>query len=232
MAVAYREARLLPKHLSHLPNWIDKNLVLVSEKPWFGKELPDDGTARLAEEAGADVIIHPWENEESQRNAGLDYLKDYDWVIVLDPDEFLSNADWHRLEGQLTFADAKAYAVMQQFTYWKNGYVANPPRDYKMLIAVKPSVNFIEKRVIDGYYKEAPVLLHHFSWAKTDKEVWDKITHYAHAKDFDTKKWFNEVWKKWKPGMKNVHPTTPETLHELVKFKLPPELERLDLWPR
>jgi predicted transcriptional regulator YdeE len=68
------------------------------------------------------------------------------------------------------------------------------------------------------------------SWVKTDEEVWNKISHYAHAEDFDIKAWYENVWLKWKPGMQDVHPTTPETLHNLIPAKLPPELEKLNLW--
>lgn len=230
MTICYRESRLIKKFLNHIPSWVDKKLVLVSEKPWFGDELPDDGTAKLAEGL-ADVIVYPWETEEEQRNAGLEYLSDYDWVIVLDPDEFLDNENWEALKDCLELADAKALVVSHQLTYWKDGYVADPPRDYQMLIAVRPGVRFVDKRVVNTGYQEIPVFLHHMSWAKTDKEVWDKITHYAHANDFDTEEWFEDVWKKWKPGMKDVHPTTPETLHNLIPAKLPPELDKLQLWP-
>lgn len=231
LAVAYNEQRLIEKHLKHIPEWIDKKLVLVSAVPWHGDyELPDN-TDKLASKY-ADVIVYPWENEAEQRNAGLDYLSDYDWVIILDPDEFLDNTGWENLREYLKYTDHEALVCDYQLTYWKDGYVADPPRDYQMLIAVKPSVRFAEKRVVDTGYGVAPVKVHHFSWARTDDEVWSKITHYEHSKDFDTLRWFNEVWMNWKLGVKDVHPTTPDTLHDFKKAKLPKELERLDLWPK
>lgn len=232
VAVAYREARLIGKHLSHIPDWVDEKLVLVSSKPWFGDELPDDGTADIAREHGATVIEHDWANETDQRNAGQEYLSDYDWIIVLDPDEFLCNKDWEKLKYLINMPQYMALIVQGQFTYWKNGYVANPPKDYPMLIAVRPNIRFIDKRVIDSSYNVAlGIWLHHFSWAKTDEEVWNKISHYAHATDFNIKDWYENVWLKWKPGMQDVHPTTPSTLHDLVPAELPKELEELNLWP-
>lgn len=245
VAVAYREARLIGKHLDHIPDWVDEKLVLVSQKPWFGEELPDDGTAQIARDHGATVIEYEWKTEEEQRNAGQEYLSDYDWIIVLDPDEFLDDKSWKNLKGTLEEETKRhhrawdigdylhALVVAGQYTYWKNGYVADPPRDYQMLIAVTPLAEFVDKRVVGcSYGVLQEIWIHHFSWAKTDKEVLDKISHYAHAKDFDVDKWYNEVWLKWKPGMQDVHPTTPETLHNLIPAKLPPELERLDLWPQ
>lgn len=232
ITVAYRERRLIGKFLGHVPKWVTKKISLVSTRPWFGEDVPDDGTARAASKYGAIPIMSAWTTEEQQRNTGVSMLEDQDWVIVLDPDEFLSDTHWDRLKEFLETTRADAVVCEGQYTYWKDGWVADPPRDYQMLIAVRPHVRFVDKRVVNTNYVVAPVWVHHFSWARTNGEVWDKVTHYAHAEDFNTERWFRNVWKKWKPGMTDVHPTTPETLHELKRADLPPELEKLDLWPR
>ena len=233
VTVAYNEERFIKPFLQHIPDWVNEKLVLVSSKPWQGEPEEADGTADIARKMGARVIVYDWATEEAQRNAGQEYFYDYDWVIVLDPDEFLDDEGWRMLKYTIdtNSQHADANVVAGQKTYWKDGYVADPPRDYQMLILVKPNVRFVDKRVVGTSFATLPVSLHHFSWARTDKEIWSKISHYAHAKDFDIKDWYNNVWLKWKPGMKDVHPTTPETLHNLVKAKLPPEIERLKLWP-
>lgn len=234
-SICYNEARFIEPFLKHIPDWIEEKLVLVSTEPWFGEPEPDDGTADLARLHEATVIEHDWASETDQRNAGQEYLYDFDWVIWLDPDEFLDDWAWDKLNYLITHGSLKnsgdAYVVARQLTYWKDGYVADPPRDYQQMILCRPSVKFVDKRVVGCPYGVLPVELHHFSWARTDKEVWSKITHYAHAFDFDTKRWYNDVWLKWKPGMRDVHPTTPETLHELIPAKLPKELKDLKLWP-
>ena len=47
-----------------------------------------DNTVNLAEDAGADVIQHKFENFASQRNAALNAVKDStDWVLFIDADE-------------------------------------------------------------------------------------------------------------------------------------------------
>lgn len=231
VTICFKEERFITPFLSHIPDWVEERTVLVSKKPWFGGSGTPDNTAKLAEKAGATVVVRHWLSEEDQRNTGQVLHQDKDWIIWLDPDEFLDNYNWGKLKDYLESSRADAIVVEGQFTYWKDGWVADPPRDYQMLIATRPHVNFIEKRVVNSGFDVAPVWLHHFSWARTDKEVWNKITHYAHAEDFDTQIWFREVWKKWRPGIKNVHPVTPETLHDFKKAKLPPELEALKLWP-
>jgi hypothetical protein len=232
ITVAYRERRFIGKFLEHVPYWVSKKVALLSEKPWFGEPMPDDGTLGAVSRAGGVPIRSVWATEQDQRNSGVSLLEDCDWIIVLDPDEFLSNSDWNDLRTFLEDTDADAVVCEGQKTYWKKGWVADPPRDYQMLIAIRPGVQFVDKRVVNTGYAVAPVWVHHFSWARTNTEVWNKISHYAHAEDFDIKDWYDNVWKRWKPGMTDVHPTTPDTLHKLVPAQLPPELERLKLWPR
>lgn len=206
-------------------------LVLVSQRPWHGAPLKDDGTAKAAKNY-AEVLEYDWVDETTQRNSGQVHFKDYDWIITLDPDEFLDNEGWGNLFEFLDKTDAKAVTFSGMHTYWKNGYVADPPERHKGVIAVRPEVLFTDKRIVNQPTKEAPVWVHHFSWARTDEEVWKKISHYAHAKDFNIKDWYENTWLKWKPGDKDVHPTNPSELHDFIKAQLPPEIERLELWPK
>lgn len=229
--VAYWEPRFITPFLKHIPEWIDEIVVLNSSKPWMGEHIPNDPTAELAEPYST-VIQTYWPTEQDQRNTGQMVHEDKDWVIVLDPDEFLDNEGWESLKQFLETTDADAVVVEGQNTYWKNGFVADPARDYQMLIAARPHVQFVDKRVVGTSYAVAPVWLHHFSWAKTDEEVWRKISHYAHANDFDIEDWYDNKWLKWKEGDTDVHPTTPDTLHNLIRVVLPPELDGLNLWPQ
>ena len=229
--IAYREERFIVPFIQHYQDKVEEILLLSTTKPWFGDADGTDKTPAIARSLGATVVEYPWATEHEQRNAGQEFLSDYDWIIIVDPDEYFDDENWQRLIDTLETTDAEALIVQGQYTYWKDGYVADPPRDYQQLVAVKPGVRFFDKRVVSSNYEVAPVWLHHFSWARTDDEVWRKISHYAHAKDFDIKDWFESIWLKWKPGMMDVHPVSPDTLHELKPANLPPEIEKLDLWP-
>lgn len=229
--ICYKEERMIPKFVQHYQDKVDEILVLHSTKPWSGEHEGNDRTGNIANSLGCTVVSYDWRREEEQRNAGQEFLMDYDWIIVVDPDEFFDDDNWLKLINFLEDTDAEAVIVEGQYTYWKSGYVADPPKDYQQLVAVRPNVRFVDKRVVGSPYVVAPVWLHHFSWAKTDEEVWSKISHYAHSKDFDIKDWYENVWKKWEPGIEDVHPVSPDTLHKLIRTELPPEIERLDLWP-
>ena len=234
VAIALNEERFIGPWLQHIPDWVNTKCVLVSEKPWFGDQnVFRDDTYEVAEANGAMVIKRPWETEHEQRNFGQDLFGDYDWIIVLDPDEFFDDETWLKLHDFMENpADNNAYCAVSQKVYWKDGWKADPDRDCTPLILVRPGVRFVDKRVVGTGFGLIDIYTHHFSWARTDMEVYEKITHYAHANDFDTVKWFNDVWKTWEPGVQDVHPTSPDTLHNLVRAELPPELERLNLWPK
>lgn len=228
VTLAYKEERFIPKFIQIMQDRVEEIVVLNSTKPWQGEISDKDNTATIARSLGATVIEHNWASEHEQRNAGQEYLTDYDWIITLDPDEYITNSAWDLLTEFLETAEGPAYTPVIQHTYWKTGYVIDPPEDYKQIIAVRPSVRFFDKRCVDTVYGTAPIDLHHFSWARTDEECLSKITHYAHAAELDPN-WYKDVWLS--DRTLNLHPLTPEALKEAVKVKLPEELELLGLWP-
>ncbi len=227
----YNEKAFIAKHLSHMPDWVSEQVVLLSEKPWYGEELPSDGSEQIALDMGATVIKYAWPDEVLQRNAGQDFLYDYDWVLNLEPDEFLSDEMWQKLYDFIwSEPEADAYVTGQRI-FWGKGMESDPPEDFKPIILTRPSVKFTEKRNVDCGWAIIPDLtLLHFAWARTDAEIWKKISHYSHAVDFDIDKWYNEIWLAG--ATENVHPTTPSAIPRLIPAILPPEIEKLDLWPK
>jgi hypothetical protein len=225
--IAYHEERFISRFIQHYQDKVETILVLHSTKPWNGEDEPYDRTANIARSLGAEVVDFDWTNETDQRNAGIDILSDYDWVLVLDPDEFISDRDWDKMVDLLEVAEAPAYVVQHQRVFWKDKEVF-PHSDYQQIIAVRPDVRFVENRVINSLYGELPIDLLHFSWARTDEEVLRKITHYAHAKEL-IPNWYEDVWLSNKT--QNLHPKSPETLAALVTATLPAEIEGLELWP-
>lgn len=232
MTIAYHEERLIKPFLQLMLPRVDEVLILNSTTPWQGEPEPEpDTTATIARDMGATVIEYNWPNEHEQRNAGLDYLSDYDWVIVLDPDEFITTEDWNVLMKFLESNDKSpidAYVTRMQHTLWKSGYEIMPHEDYTQCIAVRPTVRFFDKRCVNVSYTSAPIELWHASWARTDSEVRKKINHYSHAHELDPD-WYSDVWLS--DRMTDLHPLTPTSLKEAVPVTLPKELEDLHIWP-
>lgn len=231
VTVAYKEPRFIVPHLRHHKDFVDEQLVLVSSTPWHGTDSGEkDTTAELARKEGATVIEFPWANEHEQRNAGQEFFFDYDWLLILDPDEFLTKEDFRKLREFLqAVASMDAYVTDTQLTYWKSGMRIDPPEDYKQIIAVRPSVRFYDKRCVTSAWSIAPVHLHHFAYARTDAEMLKKISHFSHAPEFNTTDWYEEVWKSQRTW--DLHPLHPHDYAEAVETVLPTELEELNLWP-
>lgn len=219
VSVAYHEPRFIVPHLKHMP--VDDRVVLNSTHPWVGEREGRDMTAQLAEPY-AEVVQNYWPTEESQRNTGQDMHGDKDWVITLDPDEAMLKADWIALFDFLETAKDDAYVCGLQLTYYKDG-VVDPPEEHRQIIAVRPHVRFVDKRVVSTSYGVAPVTVHHMSWRRTDEEVLRKVLHYAEAHKFDGQKWFDEVWKT--SQTRNVHPLTPEAIRRVIPGDIPQELK-------
>lgn len=228
VSVAYCEQRFIAPFIQKVQDRVDEIVILNSVKPWFGEGVEKDNTASVARSLGATVFEDWWLTEHDQRNAGQEYCGDYDWIIVLDPDEQMLDADWDKLVQFLETAPLDAYVTGMQHTLWKRGFVIDPPEDYRQIIAVRPSVRFVDKRVVDSPWGLAPTELWHYSWRRSDAEVWRKITTYAHANEFDPYEWFSNVWSD-PDRLTNLHPLTPESLKKAMRIELPDELERLGL---
>lgn len=63
-----------------------------------------DGTRKIAQEAGADLICLPFTGYASQRNAALDLAPEADWILFVDADERLTGALREELRRALTDA--------------------------------------------------------------------------------------------------------------------------------
>lgn len=217
--IAYNESEYIQACINNWKGLVDEHLVLVSTKPWNGKPVKDDGTMEIAKNAGAKVIVDYWASEAKQRNYGLDILKDYDYVLIVDPDEFYTKSDQHKLFVALNKPITNnyrgdryipAFSVKNVITYWKApDYVLNPPDTHKPFIAVDPKqTRFFEHRQLEpiGYAELLDITCHHFSWVKSDKKIREKIQSYSHSSAIRPD-WYEEVWEKWVPGCgMNVRP--------------------------
>lgn len=212
-----------------IKNWkglVDKHLVLVSSIAWDGEERENDNTSDIAKQEGAEVIVGYWENEEVMRNWGLARLYDYDYVLIVDPDELYTKEDQQKILKRLNdsydyvnkvMKPMPAFRAERMITYWKStDYVFDPPDKHQPFIAVDPKkVRFWDKRELMGITREPikieyseliSIIIYHLSWVKSDKKVKEKIDTYSHSKDI-IPSWFEEVWIKWnKESLINIRP--------------------------
>jgi hypothetical protein len=231
LTLAFNERSLIAECCRHVADFgrssgaVKKHLVLVSKRPWHG-EWQQDETADIARRAGACVVEGDWYSEADQRNHGLKLLKGYDLVYVLDADERMGLIAWSSLaDSAFNNKDAEAFSASRCHVFWKSiNYRIVPRQPEKPVMAVRPSVRFEHARRL-AYGIDPCVVdaceLWHLSYVRDDVEMAKKITTFEHASEFDTARWYDEVWLKWTPEMRNLHPVVPEQFHAAVETNAP-----------
>lgn len=209
LTVAYKEEEYIGKCIRQWKGF--KHLVLISTHPWNGVNLVSDKTTEIARENRAEVIERYWETEAMQRDWGLGILRDYDYVIINDPDEFYTLEDRKLIINSLGMGEyTDAYRVEKMITYWKTpDYIFDPIDRHKPVVAVNPkTVRFYEHRQTQPHDNSYPfqqfmptikATLHHFSWIHSDEKVREKIQSYSHT-DAIPIGWYENVWEKWTPN--------------------------------
>lgn len=228
VTVAYNEERFIKACINQFASYDISHLVLISRKPWHGPSYPQDKTGEYAVEAGANVVEKVWKSEAEQRNYGQRFFEKmgYDWVIVVDADEFYEPNTIASLMEYLRVTNDEVVTAPNMLVYWKNiNLRIDPLQTDNPIIAVRPRLRFGSARQAEGHREQLPVLLHHLSYVRTDEEMVKKISSFEHTKDFNVKDWYNNVWLKWTPGMEDLHPVNPPQFKRATFNPVPIEIQ-------
>lgn len=233
VTIAYREKNFIVPHLRSLKDaGYEKSIVVVSEKPFFGKAWPEDGTPELADNEGALVINGVFPRDEQMLNLANRFLKDCDYVLFLAPDEFLTKEDHEKLRKFVEEnKEYDSFSCTNMSTYFKTPFYRVEPKEtqiegrkyiYRPIIVVKPTTKWIDIRNVVGSVCPLPeeIHMHHFAYMRTDEEVKRKMEVNSNA-DVVAPDWYTEVWEKWTPETKNFHPEFPEQFESVV-YQMPP----------
>lgn len=229
LTVAFNEERFIVPCIKQFEFWGFNHLVLVSSKPWHG-EYEADNTASIAREnTYANVISGVWENQAEQFNAGLETFTNFDWVLIVDADEFYTRDDVKHLIVDMVNTDADVIRAPDMEVYWKTPDFRILPRQTdNPVVAVRPHVRFTEKRSVDSINStETDATLHHLSYVRTDEDMLKKIHSFEHSNEFDLDKWYNEKWLDWNnTAEKNfdLHPVVPEQFKKALFNPAPAEI--------
>lgn len=229
---SYREERFIEGCIDQFHPFDLYHIVLHSLSSWSGKHEQEDQTKALAENAGAVVYSRSWETEAEQFNFGLSKLQNFDWVIICDADERYRKKDIELLLGHLEFmsrySNCQGVKTNNWSVYWKNtNYELTPKQIDYPLIAVRPDVKFVNARdpgsiLIEYVYTK----MYHFSYVRTDEEMWRKISNFSHHAEFDKENWFNNKWLRWSPEMEDLHPVVPSQFKQALYVPCSEEIKR------
>jgi glycosyltransferase involved in cell wall biosynthesis len=242
--VIFDDDRWLHASLESVYDECDVILVLIGQAPWNGPARSTDGTIESVKsfpdpDKKITIIRGNWDTETRQRNAGLHHLNKIgiQYCLAIDADEVYDPLELRRM---MVFAPCLPEIDcwhISMVTYWKSfRYRIDPPEEFQppALLQVGKA-RFVEHRNAKGE-RHAPIpphvaLMHHLSYARSDKEIWTKIHSFSHASEVQPD-WYERVWKGWDadPGIKNLNPAYPGAYPGAVKQTrdaLPPVLQRL-----
>lgn len=234
LTTAFNEEKLIgPCVRQFKRNYLGYNIyhmILVSEKPWRGNwDSRAEEVADIAWNEGAEFIkTGKWETQAQQLNYGLAILqKNFDWVFIVDSDEYYESIDIHRLALETLNPGIDSIYVPKMNVYWKTSqFVISPPQTDTPIVAVKTNRRFHDKRNLIAENKfMSDVTLHHFSYVRDDQDMLKKIESFEHSNEFDREYWYNNKWLQWHEDMEDLHPVVPEQFKKAVHMPAPKEIE-------
>lgn len=233
MTICYNEEQLLPSCLLNWRGKVSRHVVFHTDKPWHGQELPHDRSQRLCEYTGTPFVRLPWRSETEQRNWALGYFHDFDYVLVIDADELLTQEDQktllERVGNPQDFEDNQnVYRAERLQTYFKTPeYVLDPPDRHKPVIAISPKKGlFTDCRIPNTDYAPiVPVTVHHLTYLREPMRLFHKLKQFEHH-DQVKEGWFENVFSKWTPEADDVRAYGQEK-SKAVEKPMPEELKKL-----
>lgn len=224
---------------------LDVIYFLINKKPWNGKPRPDDRAKCLAvlqelvkKYPKCQIVEGEWAREYEQRNHGLDLANQagHGFQVILDSDEVYHPFEFENFTNIMKQNPKVAAFHSSWNTYWKQEpmYQVEPRESFNPLIAANVNqFRFCDKRqglTMDEYgiphssYQFAylpphVVLVHHFSYARSDEYIKNKLQNFEHFDEI-LPGWYDNIWLGFKPGDRNIHPTTASQYATAVEVNL------------
>lgn len=202
------------------------------------EEYDDEFITHLKNTYNVIPIFGHWDTEEQMRNDALVRATDdgFDIMFIQDADEFIYSGSYVELKGH----DGYDVGFVPWVTHWKKwGNVlinssGNVDVGYpQFLVNLNSGVRFRDKRNLQSGFLEKRIDLkykiQHGSYVLTDRQVKEKISNWGHSNDFDTERWYNDVWMN--ETSENLHPVNPsawKTYRYMGDDSLPLELLNWD----
>lgn len=206
-----------------------KCFAFVSRLAWNGSIGDWQTAVRVAKDAGLEVVLGDWADEQCHRQDALKHLKElgFKFTLVPDGDEIYEPSLIEALRG-IAKADLADQVHVHMDTYWKSPEYVIRPRERITPVAL---VNLDRaKHVYIRHYEGGRQLvlgpeygvMHHLSYAGPDERIQRKLATWGH-KDEVVPNWFEQVYKGWDadPLMRNLHPTHPAAYGFIERIEVP-----------
>ena len=191
--------------------------AFVSRVPWHDQPGDWEAAARVAQEAGAEVVLGDWHSEVEHRQFALAYLREkgYTHALIPDGDEIIEPALLQHLQ-QIAAVGLADRVYVHWDTYWKSPeYVIRPREAFTPCLLLDLRVaepvggrNFTGGRslLLGTEYG----LVHHLSYVGPDSRIRRKLATWGHKNEV-LPGWWEQVWQAWDADklLQSLHPTHP-----------------------
>ncbi len=156
---------------------------------------------------------HPMENDTRERNALSMQCAAGNWIVQIDADEMLLNADefmtWMEAAGDKLAGAVIMARWVNVFKQFGDKALVITPGNEGGPIATRMAGQYVNARWTRERQVASPLNLLHFSWGRTPEELRQKLRNWGHARDFDTEAFYRrweglnlENYDQWR----NFHP--------------------------
>jgi GT2 family glycosyltransferase/tetratricopeptide (TPR) repeat protein len=210
--------------------------AFVSRTAWNGEPGNWERCADIAREAGAEVIVGEWPDEDMHRRAAHAHMLGLGHKVVFTPDGD-EVVEPELLKSLIALAKARVAerVYVHMDTYWKSAeYVIRPREKLTPIILVDLSQTS-HLHIRDFASGRSLVLgpehgvLHHLSYAGPDERIQKKIRSWGHRHEV-VDGWYERVWLRWDNDrlMRDLHPTHPPAYGFVERIRVPAVLSELD----
>ena len=236
--MTFEQDKFIMRNLENSYPHVDHIYVMYSKYPWNynpdAREIyPNTFDLNLIKNSPymdkITIIEGQWDTDTDQRNACLSTAKEdgVDYLMVHDADEYYFHKDFEQLVQFIK--ESPNYDVFEIMVkvFWKsfdNIIINHDGSEVSGLNQTIVNLNRIDhydhirdvytmnKITVEGIY------CYHGSYVLTNEEVYKKINTWSHNKDFNTEKWYNEVWLRWTEESRNLHPIWPWAWMKAQKY--------------
>ncbi|MBN1850770.1 MAG: glycosyltransferase [Deltaproteobacteria bacterium] len=155
--IVKNEENLLPRCLDSAKDIVDEIIIVDTGST--------DNTIQIAQQYGAKVHIHPWENDFSKhRNQSISYASS-EWILYLDADEELIPPSGQIIKNaiQNQSIDSIAVQIINPFNNGKNQAVFNAVRIFKKHVRFEGIVHNRETGCVNTLFYPVRILHHGYN---------------------------------------------------------------------
>ncbi len=226
--LAYDVDRYINAMLRNVAPHVDKIYLAYPKRPW--NYIPTSRESRTNPtklssiflkgfEGKMEIIEGDWEKEEDTRNECLRRAKlaGFDWLLTQDADEFYTDESWRQIRRTLISDQGTDLFKTTWYNFWKSsefiiGDAQGSIKDVNAGFALrcKPELRFSRSRTTNAQtIKTLDCPCYHYGYVKSDREMYEKVTQWGHAHQFDGERWHKLKWLNWNLNTINLCPLFP-----------------------